>query len=95
MALSHQIYITDPRVEGPRPSPQQFIELHLAAWKQEATEKSLWTGESGLPNEKNRKRERQSQQQPLVETCRVTARKLGLLQLRKWGEAGLTTSRQQ
>ena len=42
-----------------------------------------------------RERERQSQQQPLVETCRVTARKLGLLQLRKWGEAGLTTSRQQ
>lgn len=60
MALSHQIYITDPRVEGPRPSPQQFIELHLAAWKQEATEKSLWTGESGLPNEKNRKRERET-----------------------------------
>lgn len=43
--------------------------------------------ESGLPNGKERTEcERQGQQQPLVEPCRLTARKLGLPQPRKWGK---------
>ena len=44
-------------------APQQFTELHLAPWKQEAAEKSWWTMESGFPNEKNRMREKERERE--------------------------------
>ena len=50
--------------------------------------------ESGLPNGKERTEcERQGQQQPLVETCRLTARKLAASPAQEEGEAGPTASR--
>lgn len=49
--------------------------------------KGQWIVESGLPNGKERTEcERQGQQQPLVETCRLTARKLAASPTRKWGK---------
>ena len=63
-------------------APQQFTELHLAPWKQEAAEKSWWTMESGFPNEKNRMREKEREREKVSSSLWW---KLAVLQPRSWG----------